>query len=601
MKEPKAGKAAARREGDDAARRTASSSRRSNTRLGRLVVDGGLVSEEDLERTLQMQAETGERLGNLLVVLGLIDESDLVSLLSEQFGVPAGNLDDVTVPTEILGLVSQDMARRYLAVPVAAGTQTLKLAMVDPTDVVAIDDIEFATGLRVQPMVASERAVNDAIGRLYGDEQEAKMAKMMSDIQDEIRSPVGLEIVESDDEIDLESLTTASGEAPVIKLVNLLLTDALRRGASDVHIEPYEKQLRVRFRIDGILYEVMEPPKTLQQAIASRIKIMSELDISERRRPQDGRIKIRVKLDDRIRELDLRVSTLPTIWGEKIVMRLLDPEGLKLNLADLGFEKPSLERFENAIKLPWGIVLVTGPTGSGKTNTLYSALSTINDDDTNIMTAEDPVEFNLMGINQVQINNTVGLDFARALKAFLRQDPDTILVGEIRDAGTANIAIKAALTGHLVLSTLHTNDAPSTINRMVDMGVERFLVSSSIQLVVAQRLVRRLCGKCREVVAADPEALVEIGFAPEEAMAVTVFRPAGCGLCNDTGYKGRVALFEVMAITSKVREMIVNGANNQELRSQARHDGMITLRESGLVKIWQGVTSVEEVLRETTL
>ena len=454
-----------------------SHARKASTRLGRLVVDSGLVSEEDLERTLQMQAETGERLGNLLVVLDLITEEELVNLLSEQFGVPAADLSAADVSPSILALVPQEMAKRYLAVPVAADSHSLSMAMVDPTDVVAIDDIEFATGLRVSPLVASERVVAESIGRLYGDQQDAKMQQMMADIQDEIQGPGELEIVEDDEEIDLESLGAASGEAPVIKLVNLLLTDALRRGASDIHIEPYEKVLRVRYRIDGVLYEVMEPPKAMQLAMASRVKIMSELDISERRRPQDGRIKIRVKLDDRMRELDLRVSTLPTIWGEKIVMRLLDPEGLKLNLAELGFEAPSLEKFAEAIKMPYGIVLVTGPTGSGKTNTLYSALSTINHPDTNIMTAEDPVEFNLVGINQVQIHEAVGLNFAVALKSFLRQDPNTILVGEIRDAETANIAIKAALTGHLVLSTLHTNDAPSTINRMVDMGVERFLVS----------------------------------------------------------------------------------------------------------------------------
>ncbi len=571
------------------------------TRLGRIVVDSGLVSAADLERALQMQAETGERLGNILVVLELLSEEDLVDLLSRQFGVPSADLENLDVPNTVLSLVPQDMAKRYLAVPVAADSHSLSLAMVDPTDVVAIDDIEFATGLRVNAMVAADRAVSDAISALYGDHADAKMRQMMTDLEEEIRTPGDLEIVEEEGDIDLEALSKASGDAPVIKLVNLLLTDALRREASDIHIEPYEKRLRVRYRIDGLLYEVMEPPKHLQQAICSRIKIMSELDISERRRPQDGRIKIRVKLDDRMRELDLRVSTLPTIWGEKIVMCLLDPEGLKLNLDDLGFEKSSLERFEQSVRLPFGIVLVTGPTGSGKTNTLYSALSTVNNPDTNIMTAEDPVEFNLEGINQEQINEAVGLTFSSALKAFLRQDPNTILVGEIRDAETANIAIKAALTGHLVLSTLHTNDAPSTINRMIDMGVERFLVSSSVQLIVAQRLARRLCKKCREVSTPDPEALVEIGLSPEEAMTVTVYHPVGCDACNGTGYKGRIALFEVMRISARLREMIVNGANNEELRAESRGAGMITLRETGLVKIWQGVTSIEEVLRETTL
>ena len=571
------------------------------TRLGKLVVDSGQVSEQDLERALQMQAETGERLGNLLVVLELITEETLVELLAQQYGVAAADLSNLKVPDNILSLVPQEMARRYLAVPVAADSQSLSLAMVDPSDVVAIDDIEFATGLRVQPLIAAERAINEAVERLYGNQAEVKMRKLMTDLEDEIRGPGDLELVEAPEDFDLAALSRESGEAPVIKLVNLLLTDALRRDASDIHIEPYEKKLRVRFRIDGQLYETMEPPKSMQQAIASRVKIMADLDISERRRPQDGRIKIRMRLDDRTRELDLRVSTLPTIWGEKIVMRLLDPEGLKLDLADLGFEKQSLDRFTEAIRMPYGIVLVTGPTGSGKTNTLYSALATINDPATNIMTVEDPVEFNLEGINQVQINENVGLDFATALRSFLRQDPDVVLVGEIRDGETANIAIKAALTGHLVLSTLHTNDAPSTINRMVDMGVERFLVSSSLQLIVAQRLVRRLCKKCREVTAVDPEALVEVGFAPEEAMAVSVYRSVGCEYCNDTGFKGRIALYEVMRVTEKVRDMIVNGGTNSELRALARSEGMITLRESGLVKIWQGITSVDEVLKETTL
>ena len=565
-----------------------------------MLVEHGLVAEADLERALETQLQTGERLGHLLVEMDLVDESELITLLSEQFGVPPAELDDVEVSPEVLQLVPREMGQRYMVVPMATVGSVLSLAMVDPTDVVAIDDIEFATGLRVQALVASERAVAEAIARLYGSHEDARMRQMLTDIETEIRSPTELEIVEEDGDIDLEALANASGEAPVIKLVNLLLTDALRRDASDIHIEPYEKKLRARFRIDGVLYEIMEPPKSMQNAISSRIKIMSSLDISERRRPQDGRIKLRINLEQRVRELDLRVSTLPTIWGEKIVMRLLDPEGLKLDLGDLGFERTSLERFQEAIHKPYGIVLVTGPTGSGKTNTLYSALNQINAPDTNIMTAEDPVEFNLVGINQVQINEAVGLNFASALRAFLRQDPNIVLVGEIRDGETAQIAIKAALTGHLVLSTLHTNDAPSSINRIVDMGIERFLVSSSLQLIVAQRLVRRLCKSCREVQSASPDSLVEIGFGLDEAQAVTVYHPVGCELCNGTGYKGRVGLFEVMPVTEVTREMVVNGATTSELRAQACTDGMITLRQSGLAKIWQGMTSVEEVLRETT-
>ena len=491
------------------------------------------------------------------------------------------------------------MARRYLLVPVALDDRALDVAMVDPTDVVAMDDLKFATGLRIQPMVASERAVKEAIERLYGKQDDSNISQMMNDLTEELNVPGELEIVDTDDNIDLEALGQASGEAPVIKLVNLILTDALRRGASDIHIEPYEKRLRVRYRIDGVLYEIMDPPKTMQNALASRIKIMSQLDISERRRPQDGRIKLRVQLEGRLRELDLRVSSLPTIWGEKIVMRLLDPAGLMLDMTKLGFEPWSLQRFQENIVKPFGIVLVTGPTGSGKTNTLYSAMGNINEPNTNIMTAEDPVEFNLVGINQVQVREEIGLTFAAALRSFLRQDPDIILVGEIRDQETAEIAVKAALTGHLVLSTLHTNDAPSSVNRLVDMGLEPFLIASSVQLIQAQRLVRRVCTKCREPSPAGPEALIDIGFSPEDAENLTVYDPVGCAECNNSGYRGRVGLFEVMPVSDALREMVLNRAPTSELRAQGRAEGMITLRESGLAKIWQGLTTVDEVLRET--
>ena len=573
--------------------------RRLTTRLGRLLVDNGLISEEALDDALEDQAASGERLGHYLVEKNLVQESDLVRMLSDQYGVPAADIDNLEVLSSILELVPAEMARRYLLVPVKADEKMLEVAMVDPTDVVAMDDLKFATGLRIQPMVASERAVTAAIERLYGAQDDSHISQMMSDLTDELNAPGELEIVDTDENIDLESLSAASGEAPVIKLVNLILTDALRRGASDIHIEPYEKRLRVRYRIDGVLYEIMDPPKSMQNALASRIKIMSQLDISERRRPQDGRIKLRVQLEGRLRELDLRVSSLPTIWGEKIVMRLLDPEGLQLDMTKLGFEPWSLQRFKEAIAKPFGIVLVTGPTGSGKTNTLYSAMGNINEPTTNIMTAEDPVEFNLVGINQVQVREEIGLTFAVALRSFLRQDPDIILVGEIRDHETAEIAVKAALTGHLVLSTLHTNDAPSSINRLVDMGLEPFLIASSIQLIQAQRLVRRVCTKCRETSPAGPEALIDIGFSPEDAETITVYQPVGCGDCNNSGYKGRCGLFEVMPVSEAVREMILNRAPTSELRAQARAEGMITLRESGLAKIWQGITTVDEVLRET--
>jgi type IV pilus assembly protein PilB len=573
--------------------------RRLTTRLGRLLIDNGLITEDALNNALADQAASGERLGHYLVEKGLVQESDLVRLLSDQYGVPAAEIDDLEVLKNLLDLVPAEMARRYLLVPVQVNDRVLEVAMVDPTDVVAMDDLKFATGLRIQPMVASERAIKEAIARLYGEQEDSNIARMMSDLNQELNSPGELEIVDTDENIDLEQLSQASGEAPVIKLVNLVLTDALRRGASDIHIEPYEKRLRVRYRIDGILYEIMDPPKSMQNALASRIKIMSQLDISERRRPQDGRIKLRVQLEGRLRELDLRVSSLPTIWGEKIVMRLLDPEGLMLDMTRLGFEPWSLQRFQENINKPFGIVLVTGPTGSGKTNTLYSAIGNINEPDINIMTAEDPVEFNLVGINQVQVREEIGLTFAAALRSFLRQDPDIVLVGEIRDQETAEIAVKAALTGHLVLSTLHTNDAPSSVNRLIDMGLEPFLISSSVQLIQAQRLVRRICSKCREPAPSGTEALIDIGFSPEDAENITVYRPIGCGECNDSGYRGRVGLFEVMPISDGIREMILNRAPTSELRAQARAEGMITLRESGLAKIWQGLTTVDEVLRET--
>ena len=573
--------------------------RRLTTRLGRLLIDNGLITEDDLNNALEDQADSGERLGHYLVEKGLVEEADLVRLLSDQYGVPAADIEELEVLDKVLELVPAEMARRYLLVPVALDDKALDVAMVDPTDVVAMDDLKFATGLRIQPMVASERAVKEAIERLYGKQDDSTISQLMSDLNEELHSPSDLEIVDTEDNIDLEALGQASGEAPVIKLANLILTDALRRGASDIHIEPYEKRLRVRYRIDGVLYEIMDPPKTMQNALASRVKIMSSLDTSERRRPQDGRIKLRVQLEGRLRELDLRVSSLPTIWGEKIVMRLLDPEGLMLDMTKLGFEPWSLQRFQEAIVKPFGIVLVTGPTGSGKTNTLYSAMGNINEPSTNIMTAEDPVEFNLVGINQVQVREDIGLTFAAALRSFLRQDPDIILLGEIRDQETAEIAVKAALTGHLVLSTLHTNDAPSSINRLVDMGLEPFLIASSVQLIQAQRLVRRVCTKCREASPAGSEALIDIGFSPEDAENITVYKPVGCNDCNNSGYRGRVGLFEVMPVSDALREMILNRAPTSELRAQGRAEGMITLRESGLAKIWQGLTTVDEVLRET--
>ena len=408
-----------------------------------------------------------------------------------------------------------------------------------------------------------------------------------------------VEVVEDNEEIDLSTLSRMSEDAPVVRLVNVLLVDALRRGASDIHIEPYEKELRIRFRIDGVLYDVMHPPLKLRDALISRVKIMSKLDISEKRLPQDGRIKIKVKVDARSRELDFRVSTLPTLFGEKVVLRLLDKENLMLDMTKLGFEPESLVKFQRNIAKPYGMVLVTGPTGSGKTNTLYSALQSLNTVQTNIMTAEDPVEFNLMGINQVQMKEQIGLNFAAALRAFLRQDPNIVLVGEIRDFETAEIAIKAALTGHLVLSTLHTNDAPSTISRLMNMGIEPFLVATSVNLIQAQRLIRRVCKDCKSEHSMPPEALMEVGFTADDAKKLKTYKGKGCSTCNNTGYKGRIGLYEVMEVNDEIRELILIGASALELRKKAIEDGMITLRESGLQKIRDGLTTLEEVVRET--
>ena len=492
--------------------------------------------------------------------------------------------------------------------------------MVDPTNVFAMDDIKFMTGLNVEPVVVAEASVQAAIAKYYSTSREIELAAnpefaaegangngfshadlvSLDNLDFDHETLDGeVEVFEDNEEIDLSSLTRMSEDAPVVRLVNVLLVDALRRGASDIHVEPYEKELRIRFRIDGLLYDVMHPPLKMRDALISRIKIMSKLDISEKRLPQDGRIKIRVKVDSRSRELDFRVSTLPTLFGEKVVLRLLDKEKLMLDMTNLGFESDSLVKFQRNISKPYGMVLVTGPTGSGKTNTLYSALQSLNTIDTNIMTAEDPVEFNLPGVNQVQMKEQIGLNFAAALRSFLRQDPNIVLVGEIRDFETAEIAIKAALTGHLVLSTLHTNDAPSTISRLMNMGIEPFLVATSVNLIQAQRLIRRICKDCKKDHPTPVEVLEEIGFSPEEARKLKTYKGKGCPSCNDTGYKGRIGLYEVMEITDEIRELILIGASALELRKKSIEDGMVSLRESGLHKIRNGVTTIEEVLRET--
>ncbi len=498
----------------------------------------------------------------------------------------------------VIKIIPADIARKYTILPVSKAGATVTMAMIDPTNVFAMDDVKFMTGYKVEPVVASESSIRGAIDRYYGSTHAIELKKVMEDRRG---GGSDLEVLDEEEELDLAALEEESEQAPVVKLVNIILTDAIKRGASDIHIEPYEKDYRVRYRIDGILYEMMHPPLKLKEAITSRVKIMAKLDIAEKRLPQDGRIKIKTKISGRTKDLDFRVSVLPTIFGEKIVMRLLDKDKLMLDMTKLGFEPESLRKFEQAILKPYGMVLVTGPTGSGKTNTLYSALQRINTPEVNIITAEDPVEFNLTGINQVQMKEQIGLNFAAALRSFLRQDPNIILVGEIRDFETAEVAIKAAMTGHLVLSTLHTNDAPSTISRLMNMGIEPFLVATSVHLVVAQRLVRRICTFCKEPAELPPPALVDAGFSEHEARTLKLFRGRGCERCSNTGYKGRVGLYEVMEIDDEMREMILSGASAFELRQKAIESGMMTLRGSGLQKIRDGMTTLEEVVRETVL
>ena len=591
-----------------------------SAKLGEILVRENLISPQHLREALDYQREHGGRLGYNLVRLGLVSDDMITAVLSRQYGIPSVNLELFDIDESVIRLIPQEVAQKYSVLPLSRVGATLTLAMVDPTNVFAMDDIKFMTGLNIEPVVVAEASVQQAIARYYSTSREIELAPIAPDVVvqganggithadlisldsldfDAEATADQVEVLEDNEEIDLSSLARMSEDAPVVRLVNVLLVDALRRGASDIHVEPYEKELRIRFRIDGILYDVMHPPLKMRDALISRVKIMSKLDISEKRLPQDGRIKIKVKVDARSRELDFRVSTLPTLFGEKVVLRLLDKENLMLDMTKLGFEPESLAKFQRNIARPYGMVLVTGPTGSGKTNTLYSALQSLNTPETNILTAEDPVEFNLLGINQVQMKEQIGLNFAAALRSFLRQDPNIVLVGEIRDFETAEIAIKAALTGHLVLSTLHTNDAPSTISRLMNMGIEPFLVATSVNLIQAQRLIRRICKNCKKEQPTPLEALVEVGFSPEEAETMKTYRGKGCATCNDTGYKGRVGLYETMEVTDEIRELILIGASSLELRKKAIDDGMITLRESGLHKVRNGVTTIEEVLRET--
>jgi type IV pilus assembly protein PilB len=570
-----------------------------SVRLGELLTKASLISQDQLKEALKLQKETSGKLGETLIKLGFVSEEDITECLSQQFGVPSINLVHFEIDPSVIKLIPADVARKYNILPVNKTGATITIAMADPTNVFAMDDIKFMTGYNVEPVVASELGIKAAIDNYYGTTSSLELKKVMEDLQQS--ESADLEVLEEEEDMDIGALVDSAEEAPVVKLVNLILTDAIKRGASDIHIEPYEKEFRVRFRIDGTLYEIMNPPLKLKDAITSRMKILAKLDISEKRLPQDGRIKLKMKLNDKNKELDFRVSVLPTLFGEKIVMRLLDKDNLRLDMTKLGFEAESLVRFEEAIFKPWGMVLVTGPTGSGKTNTLYSALSKVNSPEVNIMTAEDPVEFNLPGINQVQMKESIGLNFAATLRSFLRQDPNIILVGEIRDFETAEIAIKAALTGHLVLSTLHTNDAPSTINRLMNMGIEPFLVATSVQLIAAQRLARRVCANCKEAVEITPQALLNIGYKKEEVGTFTVYKGRGCDKCNSTGYKGRVALIEVMAIDDTIRDLILSGGTAIDIKKRAAENGMISLRRSGLIKIKDGTTTIEEVVRETIL
>lgn len=560
--------------------------------LGELLLREKVVSLSQLEDAQREIQRAGGRLGlgNTLAKLGYVEEQQLVQFLSRQYGVPSVDVGEVEIPKDVVDLIPRSVADRHCLIPVNKAGSSLIVAMADPSNIYAMDDIKFLTGFNVEVVVASESAIRKAQERFY---QETEQSTDFNDLIGEAE----VELQRSEERgIDLEALERSTEEAPVVKLVNLILVDAIKRGASDIHIEPYEKEFRVRYRVDGVLHQIMTPPLKLKDAITSRLKIMSELDIAERRLPQDGRIKLVMGKE---REVDFRVSVLPTLFGEKVVLRILDKSSLQLDMTKLGFDAEPLQKFQNAIHQPFGMVLVTGPTGSGKTTTLYSALQELNKISENICTAEDPVEFNLPGINQVQMNDNIGLNFATALRSFLRQDPDIIMVGEIRDFETAEIGVKAALTGHLVLSTLHTNDAPSTINRLLNMGIEPFLVVASLNLILAQRLARKICKDCKEPVDIAPEVLMDAGMSESEAKGTQPFRGGGCRMCNDTGYKGRIALYEVMPMNDELKECVLQGYSSIELKREAIRIGMQTLRQAGLKKIREGVTTVEEILRVT--
>jgi type IV pilus assembly protein PilB len=559
-------------------------------RLGELLVRENLISVQQLRKAQEEQQKNGTRIGTALIKTGAIEESKLTDFLSKQYGVPAINLKDFDIDAEIIKLVPKEVAEKHLVIPVNRAGPSLIVAMCDPSNIYAVDDLKFLTGYNVEPVVASEISIREAIERYYA-EKGPDMDALVADMADDI------EVAKEEEEGNVEEMARAADDAPVVKLVNLILQDSIKKRASDIHVEPYEKDFRVRFRIDGSLYDVMRPPMKLKNAITSRLKIMANLDISERRLPQDGRIKIKLGGG---KEMDFRVSVCPTLFGEKVVLRLLDKSNLQLDMTKLGFDAQPLAWFKEAIDRPYGMVLVTGPTGSGKTTTLYSALASLNQVDTNIATAEDPVEFNFGGINQVQMHEDIGLNFAAALRSFLRQDPDIIMIGEIRDFETGEIAVKAALTGHLVLSTLHTNDAPGTVSRLLNMGIEPFLVTASLNLILAQRLARRLCAACKKPAEnVDEQALLNAGVPAEKIGSFTMYEKVGCRECNDRGYRGRVAIYEVMPFWDGLKELVINGASAAELKAEAIRLGMSSLRMSALAKMMDGVTTLDEVVANT--
>jgi type IV pilus assembly protein PilB len=590
-------------------------------RLGELLIKRNFITPEQLKKAQDEQKLKGGRLESNLVKLGFVKEDELLSFLSAQYRVPSVKLSKIEINPNVIKLIPPSISKKYFIIPINRVGPKLTLAMADPSNIVVIDEVKFMTGFNVEPVVASEVEIVDSIKKYYGGgggvaglgTTHFQAIDYTLDENKDMESDFDLidsSLVDVDDfdklvhgavdniEVVENQITDESEEigGPIIKIVNGILIKAIKLGASDIHFEPYERSFRVRYRIDGVMRREMTLPIQIKNAIVSRLKIMSRLDIAERRLPQDGRIKLRL---GKSREMDFRVSTVPVLFGEKVVLRLLDKSSLQLDMVKLGFEESSLEDFKNALRKPVGMILVTGPTGSGKTTTLYSALSELNKESENITTAEDPVEYNFMGINQVQMHEEIGLTFASSLRAFLRQDPDIIMVGEIRDFETAQIAVQAALTGHLVLSTVHTNDAPGTVTRLIDMGIEPFLISSAVILILAQRLIRKICVECREPIKVHPQLLIDLGVAPDEVKHFPVYKGKGCSICNSTGYKGRVGLYEVMPIKEEVKELILSRASTSEIKKEAMRLGMKTLRQSGIIKIREGLTTIEEVLRST--